>query len=261
MLKPEHSYSGVSNNAQWDGYQVVEHQNFLDYIKNTASHRLIDQDYLNKIESDLQGLATTGMSIDFLKEVLEGQVKYKNWEVGEALAECILEEKENVVFPWNMVRDKRDPNASLPGADLVGFVTIEKETFLLIGEVKTSSQNSAPPSVLSGPSGMIHQLEKHVEGHEKRRLIRSIIHWLHARTKNTDYWKMFKKAIRLYLNSTGEAFALYGMLMRDTAPHELDLKNRAKKLGTSSDELPIIRLFAWYFPIPIDRWSEVIKGE
>jgi len=260
-LKSKLNYSGDSHNAQWEGYQVVEQQNFLDYIKNTASRRLLDQGYLNEIESDLQGLATTGMSVDFLKEVLEDQVKYKNWEIGEALAECILEEEENVVFPWNMLRDKRDPNASLPGADLVGFVTIGNEIYLLIGEVKTSSQNSAPPSVLSGRSGMVHQLEKHVEGHEKRRLIRSIIHWLHARTKNTDYWNLFKKAIRLYLNSKGEAFALYGILLRDTAPNELDLKNRAKKLGTSSDELPIIRLFAWYFPIPIDSWSEVIKGE
>ena len=37
-------------------------------------------------------------------------------------------------FPWNSDRDKRTPKASLPGADLVGFIENGDEVVLVLGE-------------------------------------------------------------------------------------------------------------------------------
>ncbi|NCC61037.1 MAG: hypothetical protein EOM12_08860 [Verrucomicrobiae bacterium] len=56
----------------------------------------------------------------------------------EALAEAWLEKEHKVIWPWNMERDKRNANASLPGADLVGFVENGSEIRLILGEVKSS---------------------------------------------------------------------------------------------------------------------------
>ena len=75
----------------------------------------------------------------------------KSWTVGEALAECILadDETREICWPWNFVRDRRTPRASLPGADLVGFCKEGGSVFLLFGEVKASSDKSTPPNVMN----------------------------------------------------------------------------------------------------------------
>ena len=58
-----------------------------------------------------------------------------------------------------MERDKRTPKASLPGADLVDFVSHNGETRLVLGEVKCSSDRNTPPNVMIGRHGMTKQLE------------------------------------------------------------------------------------------------------
>ena len=47
-----------------------------------------------------------------------------------------------VDWPWNTVRNRRTPRASLPGADLVGFYRENDTVLLLFGEVKTSSDTT-----------------------------------------------------------------------------------------------------------------------
>ncbi len=57
-----------------------------------------------------------------LEEVLSAEVpETRDWAAGEALAEAVLEAHHDVVLPWNIERDKRNPFASLPGAGIVGF--------------------------------------------------------------------------------------------------------------------------------------------
>ena len=79
------------------------------------------------------------MATEFVERLLKAVPEPEGWEVGEALAECALERDSGreVHWPWNTVRDRRTPRASLPGTDLVGFCRQGATVLLLFGEVKT----------------------------------------------------------------------------------------------------------------------------
>ena len=100
----------------------------------------------------MRGLATTGMNTEFVERLLNAVPGPKNWEIGEALAECMLAAgpRCEIRWPWHSVRDCRTPRASLPGADLVGFCRKGEVVLLLFGEVKTSQDESSPPRVMYG---------------------------------------------------------------------------------------------------------------
>ena len=110
----------------------------------------------SEFETYLQNLASTGFARDSLEEILAAEISEKpSWAVGEAIAEAYLSREYKVTWPWNTERDKRHPNASLPGADLVGFIVEGEATRLVLGEVKSSTDIKTPPSVMSGRSGLI----------------------------------------------------------------------------------------------------------
>jgi hypothetical protein len=178
------------------------------------------------------------------------------WEIGEALAECILEE-EGAKWPWNKERDKRTPQASLPGADLVGFAQVNGKTLLAIGEVKTSEDATTPPNVMHGRSGMIYQLES--LAHETAKHL-CILKGLRVRCHNTDYLQLWKQAVQAYLGSGGKEIVLFGVLMRDTEPHPLDIKNRAIHLAGKITSPSRAHLTVWYLPVSIAKWPSIIEG-
>ncbi|MCI0485980.1 MAG: hypothetical protein L0229_05210 [Blastocatellia bacterium] len=183
MLKYDVCFSGSRTCVFWQGNRVTSRDEFAIYLRSTVRGRLIDDEHRIPFESDLRALATTDMASDTLRQLLSFEPSKEPWEVGEALAECLLEEEYSVKWPWNMERDKRAPKASLPGADLIGFIRQNDESSLLIGEVKTSNDSSAPPQVLYGRSGMIHQLDRLASNLE---IHWQLIKWLHVRCKNTD---------------------------------------------------------------------------
>lgn len=52
---------------------------------------------------------------------------------------------------------------------------------------------------------------------------------------------------------------LVGVLLRDTAPSELDLKASGEALAGRSDEETQIDLAAWYLPVPIVAWPALVR--
>lgn len=182
----------------------------------------------------------------------------KAWEVGEAFAECVLRDdpQREVHWPWNTVRDRRTPRASLPGADLVGFCRDGTNVFLLIGEVKTSADTSTPPSVMSGPGGMAWQLER-----TDRRVDvqHALLKWLHTRCDSAFYRELFRKAAERYIASGGRALMLVGVLLRDTSPSELDLKAPGEGLARRLGEPTRVDFTAWYLPVPIVEWPALMR--
>lgn len=104
---------------------------------------------------------------------------------------------------------------------------------------------------------MIHQLDSLADD---LKVHRTLINWLHARCKDTELWPFFQRAIGKYLESEGRALVLFGLLMRDTNPHELDLKNRAKALSQNVEAPTRVELNAWYFPRPINEWPSLLAG-
>lgn len=257
MLTYNSAFSKSDSQITWHGKLIDDQKEFNAYLSGPARRCLFDEEEHSRYEADLRALATTDMASDTITRLLTSEPDKEPWEVGEALAECLLEEERGIKFPWNSERDKRTPKASLPGADIVGFVEDGDEALLILGEVKTSSDANNPPQVMTGKSGMIHQLDNLATDIS---IHHCLLKWLHPRCKNTDLWPLYERAVKKYLASGGRAIKLIGMLMRDTEPNELDLKNRAKQMAAKVLPPTEVELDAWYFPMPIADWPAVMQG-
>lgn len=155
-----HHYQGHDHQVAWDGVGMVAGEAFDTFMTNDVASRLHDDEGASVFETHLRGLANTGFARDNLNEILAAAIpEERDWAVGEAMAEAYLAREHQITWPWNMERDKRTPKASLPGADLVGFVTVGAVVRLVLGEVKASTDPSTPPNVMHGRSGMGHQID------------------------------------------------------------------------------------------------------
>lgn len=258
-------YSSCLDCIKWEGIRVRDETAFEWYLQGAVRERLEDrsyiEEYLNDIDDIMSDSESPDMDFGTLKEILclnddNGKVR-KSWEIGEALAECILELKSEVVFPWNKERDKRVDNASLPGADLVGLIRENGTYIIIFGEVKTSDDVNSPPNVVYGRSGMEHQL---TNIYLKKSVRKRLLIWLHSRCKNTDAYHLYKQAIREYVASKGNVLVLVGFLIRDTKPNTKDLESRAKSLSECICFPTKVELNAWYVPIKLEKWPLLIRG-
>jgi len=144
-------YEGAQGQVNWRGLQPEADDAFDAFLCSEVEARLHDTEGADDFEVHLRGLANTGFARDSLGAILASEVpEERDWAIGEAMAEAHLKQAHNVVWPWNMERDKRTPKASLPGADLVGFKVDGDVIRLALGEVKTSSDKNTPPNVMSG---------------------------------------------------------------------------------------------------------------
>lgn len=249
-------YSGSSTSARWEGRYVSDIPRFKRFVREVVAPRVADAD--SSFESDLRGLATTGMATEFVERLLNAVPEPTGWEIGEALAECALKQDSGreIHWPWNTVRDRRTPRASLPGTDLVGFYREDNAVFLLFGEVKTSSDRHSPPSVMNGGSGMAWQLEQSAT---RLDIQYSLLTWLNWRCREEPYCDLYKKAVSRYIRSDGKELLLVGILVRDTTPSELDLKSRGQSLSRKIVGPTRVELIAWYLPIPIAEWPKLLE--
>lgn len=226
---------------------------------NEVAARLHDDLGKADFTSHLNSLASTGFAQNSLRAILDAEhPEERDWAVGEAVAEAWLEREHGVVWPWNMERDKRTPKASLPGADLVGFVTRGSETRLALGEVKCSSDVNTPPNVMIGRSGMAHQLENLATDVG---LLHTLIRWLQPRCRGNSAELHFNSAISLLLQSGNTAITLFGVLVRDTNPNELDLRSRGQHLGGVVKTPTGCHLFALYLPCSVASLPDHVKGD
>jgi hypothetical protein len=258
VLASKISYSGTSGLASWEGRHVDDVMQFKGFVRRIVRPRVADDASL--FEPDILGLATTGMETEFIERLITTVPEPEGWEIGEAFAECALQNDcgREIHWPWNPVRDRRTPRASLPGADLVGFYREGNSVVLLFGEVKTSSELRTPPNVMYGGSGMIWQLEENL----KRLDIQlSLLKWLYTRCKTEPYRTLYKKAVSCYLKSKGKELLIVGVLVRDTQPDEADLQSRATTLSNVLEAPTRAQLIAWYLPVPIADWPKLLRQE
>lgn len=258
MLSYSVSFSKSEQQIKWHGCHVIDKKAFQSYLKGPVYKRLVDEESKSSFETDVANLATTQMAQETLKQLLSSQPDAAPWEIGEAIAECILEEEHKVKWPWNMERDKRTPKASLPGADLIGLLEENDSCYFVLGEVKTSEDPTKPPHVLYGRSGMIYQLDQLAN---KVEIHSCIIKWLYVRCKATNLQPVFEKAMANYLQSGGKAVLLFGVLLRYANPDEIDLKSRVSSLINAVKHPTKMELEAWYFPHSISDWPILINGK
>lgn len=250
------TYSGNAGVVNWEGRVVDNSDAFTRYMREIVRDRIVDTE--SSFEANIRGLATTGMKTRFVEELLSAVPDLNEWEFGEALAECALRDDSGlrVIWPWNTVRDRRTPRASLPGADLVGFFFNAGDVILLFGEVKTSSDVNSPPGVMSGSSGLTWQLEKSAT---RLDIQNSLLKWLNARCQRPPLRGYYESAVKRYVDSFGKELLIVGVLIRDTPPSERDLKIRGIELSHPFVDPTRIRLIAWYLPIPIADWPALLQ--
>lgn len=252
-------YSGSKASAQWRGQVVADKDRFRAYVADRVKSRAEDDEAQDSFAAELRGMATTGMATDFVEKLLRAVPEEQAWAVGEALAECVLADDENreVCWPWNLVRDRRTPRASLPGADLVGFCKEGESVLLLFGEVKTSSDTGTPPGVMNGSGGMAWQLEEEAT---RLDIQHALLKWLRSRCNAPQHRELYQAAVQRYVQSVGKEILLVGILLRDTEPNELDVTARAKALAAKLGSPTRIEITAWYLPVPIKDWPALLQG-
>jgi len=253
-------YATDERQVSWQGVSMADGDDFSTFLATDVRSRLRDAEGAADFERHLSGLTTTGFSRDSLAELLAADVpEERDWAVGEAMAEAYLSREFQIDWPWNMERDKRTPKASLPGADLVGFVVTDGSARLALGEVKSSTDQSAPPNVMSGRSGMTHQLDVLATNLS---ILLTLLKWLLPRCKGTAHEATFNAAVTAFLASGNKEIALFGVLLRDTQADERDLSARGQRLAGTLGSPTTCQLVAVYLPCKIaDLPSRVSEGE
>ncbi len=252
-LRITQAYPAEGVARYWRGMIIVDADEFDVYLRGPVWDRVNDANFEADLAQDLQALATTDMATQTLERLLLSVASPQDWEIGEAMAECLLSDEVNAVWPWNENRDRKTPKASLPGADIVGFIGEEDDTVFLFGEVKTSSHAAAPPGVMNGRGGLAHQIDTlaSTQSHHF-----TLIKWLKARCMTPDLSARFQTAAKRYVNSGGADIVIVGVLLRDTAANEEDLRTRGQTIDAGPVR-PRIRLDAWYTPRPISDWINI----
>ena len=77
--------------------------------------------------------------------------------------------------------------------------------------------------------------------------IGSILFRMTSHAAVADWLDRYKCAATRYLASSSDVY-IFGVLIRDVAPHQDDLRVRVKKLSTGCPSGTVIELFAIYLP-------------
>jgi len=257
MLGVNRVYVEQHGSASWEGRQFADKTSFVRFLTTKVKERLDDAEAA--FAEELKQLASTGMERKNLADLLKKQPRPLGWEIGESLAECALVDDVpgNVVWPWNNERDKRTPLASLPGADLIGFLEDGPNAWLLIGEVKTSTDLSCPPGVMTGRKGMTWQL---LNGVKDLSILWSVLKWLQARCTGPQMRDRFQAAAKRCLTSGYRDVVVVGALVRDTVANPKDLKSRGEELAEHLPTPTRVLLFAWYLPVAIADLPKLMGG-
>ena len=256
-LKVVYEERDENGNLAYEGVLFTKDA-FPDFLKQTISPAYKDEEYnsqMIEIAVDMTGFNSVN-----LQAVFNTMPKVSNFRIGELVAEKIVESRYNVKFTYNSDRDLKNPNSNNTGADLVGFIEMEDGAVnFLFGEVKTSEEQSAPPSVMYGPTGMIDQLAELSTRPDK---LNYLVRWLFFKC-NSDQDSLVREYIREAMQNyvkDRNNVQLIGVLVRDTNPDELDLKNRYKDLKKKIDGQQNVQLLAVYsnYKMKSRAWEQLI---
>lgn len=197
-----------------------------------------------EVKAAMTDATTTDFAKQRLEKILTEERSPEEWRVGEALAEHHLVEDESCYFPWPSGRDQRNPGSSGGGVDLVGFHSEGEDHRLAFAEVKTSSHNQWPPSIMTGRHGLERQLEGLRDDDDRRNFA---IKYLAIHAISKDWFPVFQSAWANYVADTTD-IRLFGTLVHISQPNHLDIRTRAKNLAKDCPSETKIKLFGIYLP-------------
>ncbi len=244
---------------------LLEENEAISLLQKEVKEKLLDEPQRKDFSATLENLKNeTGFEkseqllLD-IQALANEKVNAREFEIGEVLAEVILEKDFSCRFYWNKLRDARNPKGNMTGADLVGFIHYDNEVLFLFGEVKTSSEYNSPPQVLTQErTGMIDQLKDLYCNHQKRLIL---IKYLQSKINLDENIKNdFNSAICSYY-SPDNNYQLFGVLIRDIGANEEDIKTVYDTLKETILEPTGIRLLAVYMPVKKEKWLSIINQE
>ena len=233
---------------------VLKNPEFNKYLQTRVNARFYDSKGKTDLRKKLDGIKSSKFDPDFLKLMFEDNDPPRDWEIGEKISECFLEDHCNCIFPYNDKRDAKNPGSNLPGADLVGFVKIDNKILFLFGEVKTSDQDQYPPSVVYGKEGLINQL-KEIRDKPNKRM--DLIKWLGHKPESSKDDNEWTKAVISY---TTNEFKIFGVMIRGVTPDERDLKLIFKEITSNIKDEPYLELLSLYIPIMKTQYVGVMDN-
>lgn len=240
---------------------------FIQTLRGSVFDSLLDIEVHQDRLSELTGLLETGFSQseNLLADIqaLENAEPedLRNWRIGEALAEVILEENFQCRFHWNELRDARNPKGNKTGADLVGFIESEGNVLFLFGEVKTSSETAnRPPQVMTKADGIENQLKDLYNDRNKRQIL---ITYLKSKTIDLPDLHPFKvdydKALRSYY-AISQSYQLIGVLVRDVETDHRDVSISYNRIRTTILNPIGLKLIALYTSIQKSTWHNLVTS-
>ena len=191
------------------------------------------------------GIEGTDFSDAGIKALLNAEIAPEDWRVGEALAQAYLVVHRVCSFPWPGSRDLKNPVSSPAGTDLVGFLQDGTQHKFAFGEVKTSTEEKWPPSLLYGRHGLKQQLEDLRDSTEHKD---ALVRYLGFHAPGAAWAQQFQEAFKVYVASKTNV-AIFGILIRDVTPDAEDLSARAKSLAKGAPSDSKIELIAIYLPL------------
>ena len=266
-METHFEYIETDNNLR--GYQGISlsDSEFAQTLSCSVYDSLLDIEVIHDRLSELTGLLETGFSQseNLLADIqaLENAEPedLRDWRIGEALAEVILEGNFQCRFHWNELRDARNPKGNKTGADLVGFIESEGNILFLFGEVKTSSEiANRPPQVMTKADGIENQLKDLYNDRNKRQIL---ITYLKSKTRDLPDSHPFKVdynfALRSYY-SIDQPYQLIGVLIRDVEKDHRDVSISYNRIKTTILNPVGLKLIALYTSIQKTNWRNIITS-
>lgn len=260
------SYEHIDNNYRsYHGISFGVEQ-CSAYLKGAVKDNLLDReerqgmiDTLRALHEDTGFNANEELMAD-IQALEDESLSLREFRIGEAYAEVVLEEKFVCRFHWNENRDARNPKGNKTGADLVGFIEVDGQVLFLFGEVKTSSEiANRPPQVMTSSTGMESQLRDLYNDRAKRQIL---ISYLQSKARNLPEDHPFKvdynASLRNYYKNVCP-FQLIGVLVRDVDVDHRDISLSYGRLSKYVLDPHGIKLLALYMSIPKEDWEAIIN--
>lgn len=240
---------------------VLNDPKFQDYLKNRVNEKFYDSEGTLNLQNLFEDIDSTEFDFKILRSMFTSENTPIDWKIGEKISECFLEDYHNSIFPYNDSRDAKDSRSNLPGADLVGYVTIDDKTLFLFGEVKTSDQQQNPPGVVYGSDGLIQQLNEIKDDSKKRK---ELIMWLGHKISplhDDDTKKITWRQASISYYSHNEEFKIFGVMIRGVAPNENDLKLVFENVIPNMKDEIYFELISLYLPISKSEYADIMRKQ
>ncbi len=251
----EDAYRHEGPSLRLHGRRNTSTHEFRRFVQSRVRDRLRRADAREQLREYVTELTSTRFATANLSALSSEQIALAPWEIGEVLAEVLLEETEGAVFPWPPSWDKRSASASQPGPDLIGFLREDGSEYFLFGEVKTSDADDVHASVIYGDDGLSGQIKRLLDSGERRGWL---ISWLCVRAKGRDWEPRFYRCLEVYLANPSQG-AVVAVLLRGREPNEADLqpvRSAVKDLDSPYRRM----LLGYYLPMPVADLPAVLEG-